>query len=85
MATDKAQQEGQENKRYDSRQGGTDAGDMERSGPSIQDQADSVLSGRATTVDTGATQGEQVDEQRADEEAKPREAAKSTSQADDSK
>lgn len=32
--------------------------DAERSGPSVQEQADSVLSGRATTVDTGVSQAE---------------------------
>lgn len=59
--------------------------DMPRSAPTAQEQADSVLSGEATSVDTGQAQRRAEEQEAEATDSKPSKAARSTSKATDSK
>lgn len=77
MATNEADKARQDDEKYRT----SDDNVTERSGPTIQEQADSVLRGEATSVDTGAGGvGEPEDTAEAGEPAdqQPKKAAKST-------
>lgn len=65
MANEKAQQDQQASESYRTSEDNV----TERSGPTIQDQADSVLRGEATSVDMG--QGGVEEPERSAEQAQP--------------